>query len=265
MEINNDISYMIGIFQTDGSMSLYERNRGKFQLELSLKDEDIIYKLKNIIPYKSLIKKRKRLTSIKEHKYNNETISLCVYDLNFRNELLNWGIPYGKKSKIIKPPLYIKNLSIKDYIRGLYDGDGSLGMTSKNIPYVSFTTDSDDIVNFLKEYISKITNKPLKNIKRNIRDNIYNISITKEDAVKFCNEIYYDGCLSLDRKYQKSIDVKKWVRPVDMVISNKLSWDDYQDNFILNNNLEKSIEYLNRNENSIRMRLWRLKKMKAKR
>lgn len=260
MKINKDTSYMIGLFQTDGSMSLEGKNKGRFRLELSSRDEDIIYKLEKIIPYKYTTRKRRRKISIKEHDYNNETIQLTVYNLNFRNELLSWGIPYGKKSKIIKPPLHLENLSIKDYVRGLYDGDGSLGITSQNIPYISFTTDSDDIVNFLKNYISEITGKPLKDIKRNIRDNIYNIVITKEDAVKFCNDVYYDGCLSLDRKYQKSIEVKKWVRPEGMIISNKLSWDYYQDYFILNHSLEESVEVLNRSEKSIKMRLWRLKK-----
>lgn len=258
MEINKNTSYMIGLFQTDGSMSLEGKNKGRFRLELSSKDEDIIYKLEKLIPYKYTTTKIKRKTTIKGHDYNNETIQLTIYNLNFRNELLSWGIPYGKKSKIIKPPLYVENLSIKDYVRGLYDGDGSLGITSQNIPYVSFTTDSDDIANFLKEYISEITIKPLKNIKRNKRDNIYNIVITKEDAVNFCNEVYYDGCLSLDRKYQKSIEVKKWERPGGMIISPKKYWTDGQDEYILNHEIEESMDYLDRSEKSIKMRLWRL-------
>ena len=44
MEINKEISYLIGLFQTDGSMSEYTGNKGNFSIELSSKDEDIIYK-----------------------------------------------------------------------------------------------------------------------------------------------------------------------------------------------------------------------------
>lgn len=217
MGIDINTSYMIGLFQTDGSMSLDDRNRGKFQLEIAHKDEDIIYKLEKLIPYHVGIKKRSRNNILNGYTYNNnKSIIMTIWDKNFRRFLLESGIPYGLKSKIIKPPLNLSNLSILDYIRGLYDGDGSLGMTSQNIPYVSFTTDSDNIGNFLVNYISKLTGKTLKIMKRNNRDNIYNIVITKEDAVNFCNEIYYENCLSLDRKYNKAIEIKKWIRPIDM-------------------------------------------------
>jgi hypothetical protein len=36
------------------------------------------------------------------------------------------GIPYGKKSETVNPPS--NPFSEKDYIRGLIDGDGSIGM-----------------------------------------------------------------------------------------------------------------------------------------
>ena len=261
MEINNNTSYMIGLFQTDGSLSKGKGNKGKFQLEISSKDKDIIFKLKDIIPYYSGIRTRTRYTKIKKYEYNCDYISLSVCRLEFRNFLFESGVPYGKKSKIIKPPLYLEKLSIKDYVRGLYDGDGSLGMTKENIPYISFTTDSDDIAYFLVEYISKITNKPIKNIKRNKRDNIYNIVITKEDAIELCNEIYYDGCISLDRKFQKSLDVKNWKRPNNMKHNdNRKIWTKYQDEYILNHEIDESMDYLNRTEESVKMRLWRLNK-----
>jgi len=263
MEINKDTSYMIGLFQTDGSMSLTypHRMKGKFQLELSIKDEDIIYKLEKLIPYHVGIRKRIRNKVLNGYSYNNnETIDLSVCSLDFRNFLLESGIPYGKKSKIIKPPLHIPNLSISDYVRGLYDGDGSLGLTIKGLPYISFATDSDDIANFLVNYISEVTGKSLKGLKRNNRDNIYNIMITKEDAIALSNEIYYEGCLSLNRKYNKSLEVKNWVRPYDMIVSEKKFWTKEQDDFILKHDIEESTEYLDRTEDSVRMRLWRLNK-----
>lgn len=78
MKINKDTSYMIGLFQTDGSMSLEGKNKGRFRLELSSKDEDIIYKLEKLIPYKYTTTKIKRKTTIKGHDYNNETIQLTI-------------------------------------------------------------------------------------------------------------------------------------------------------------------------------------------
>lgn len=260
MEINRDTSYMIGLFQTDGSMSLEGKNKGRFRLELSSKDEDIVHKIKDLIPYNYHIRKRTRKTKVNNREYNNETIQLTVHSLEFRNFLVNCGIPYGLKSKIIKPPLHLPNLSIPDYVRGLYDGDGSLGMTTKDYPFMSFATDSDDIATFLTNYICEVTGKSLKIMKRNNRDDIYNIGVMKEDAIILSNEVYYKGCLSLDRKYMKAEEVRKWERPTDMKFgAERKWWTKDQDEYILNHTIEESMEYLDRTEDSIEMRLWRLK------
>jgi len=262
IEINKDISYLIGLFQTDGNIYDSTRNRGKAVIELSIKDEDIINKIKEIIPYNYTISKRKRNISIREYDYKEkEYVSIRICDQNFRKFLNYCGVPSGKKSSIIIPPLHLKNLSIKDYVRGLYDGDGSLGMTKTNIPYISIVTASENLANFLFEYIGEITGKPKKKINPNIRDNIYNIVITKEDAIKFCNEIYYEGCLCMDRKKEKSDIIKNWIRPYDMkkIDFDKRKWSETEDNYILNHSIEDSMENLHRTKKSIKIRLIRIR------
>jgi hypothetical protein len=265
MEINKEVSYMIGLFQTDGTLykQYKDRNKGKFQIEISDKDKDIINKIVKYIPYNYGIRKRTRNTKINNRDYIKDYISLSVSNLEFRTFLNESGIPYGKKSQIIKPPLHLKDLSIKDYVRGLYDGDGSLGLDSKGIPFISFTTDSDGIANFLVDYISKLTNKPKKKLNRNKRDNIYNIVITKEDAQVLTKELYYGGCLSIKRKKNKAKDVLNWIRPKDMkkIYYERKGWDKEQDKYILNHSIEESMKHLDRTGDSIKMRLFRLKKL----
>lgn len=263
MEINSDISYLIGLFQTDGNISEGSRNRGKATIELSIKDEDIIEKIKELIPFNYKITKRKRDINFGKYDYSNKDyISIRICDMEFRKFLNKSGVPSGKKSSIISPPLHLENLSIKDYVRGLYDGDGSLGMTGKNIPFVSIVTSSENLANFLFDYLSKITGKNRKKTSPNKRDNVYNIMITKEDAIKFCNEVYYDGCLSMNRKKEKSELVKKWVRPPKMKIVTKDEykfWTEDKDDYILNHSIEESINMFNKSKKSIQIRLIRLK------
>lgn len=261
MEIDKNISYLIGLFQTDGSMyKVKDKNKGKFSIELSIKDKDIINKIKNYIPYNYNIRTRIRNIKLKDREYESETIILTVSDMNFRKFLNESGVPYGKKSKTIKPPLYLEKLSLKDYIRGLYDGDGSLGITNNNFPFLSFTTASEDVSKFLVKYISDITNKPPKKLNRNKRDGVYNICIYKEDAQALTNNLYYEKCLSINRKYEKSKDVLNWIRPNDMKKINykRKWWNKEQDEYILNHTKEESMKYLNRTEKSINMRLFRL-------
>jgi len=263
MEINKDTSYLIGLFQTDGNIYDSSRNRGKAVIELSIKDEDIIEKIKKLIPYNYTITKRKRNIVINKYNYyEKEYISIRVCDMNFRKFLNECGVPSGKKSDIISPPLHLENLSIRDYIRGLYDGDGSLGMTGKNIPFVSIVTSSENLANFLFNYISEITSKNKKINLPNKRDNIYNIVITKEDAIKFCNEIYYDNCLSMNRKKEKSEIIKNWIRPIKMkhIVRNEYKfWTKDKDEFISSHTIEESMCFFNKSKKSIQMRLIRLK------
>ena len=150
---------------------------------------------------------------------------------------------------------------IDDYIRGLYDGDGSLWFTKNNYPYISIVTKSDDIANFLISYISNITNKPLKTLNKNKRYNIYNITIHKEDAILLCEKLYYNDCLSINRKYNITKNIMSCVRPENMknIDFERKEWTKHEDEFILTNDIEDSIQELNRTEKSIKIRLCRLK------
>lgn len=261
MEINKDTSYLIGLFQTDGNIYETTRNRGKASIELSIKDSDIIEKIKDLIPYNYTISKRIRETKIGNYDYNKESICIKIYDLKFRKFLNDSGVPSGNKSSTIKPPIYLQNLSIEDYIRGLYDGDGSIGMTREDIPFVSFVTKSYEIAKFLFDYLSKLTKKPQKTLKINKRDGVYNIMITKEDAIIFCNEIYYDGCLSINRKQKKAEIVKNWIRPENMrkIDFERKKWTKEEDEYIMKNKEEDSVNNLGRTKKSIIIRKLRLK------
>lgn len=261
MEVNIHTSYLIGLFQSDGTMYQGINNKGRAQLEVSSKDEDIIYKIKEIIPYNYGIKKRIRNILLKNKNYESETISITIYNKNFRNFLEMNGVSYGKKSKNIGVPNTEKLYTI-DYIRGLFDGGGSLGFTKNGFPFVGFVTESEKIKDYLLNFISNITNKPLKENNRNKRDNLYNIVIYKEDAVKFCNIVYYENCLSLNRKYLKSRYIINWVRPLNMKKVERKKWNEDDDNYILNHSMKESMKNLNRTRKSIEMRKIRLKKIK---
>jgi len=260
MKIDKETSYMIGFFQTDGN--LYQQkntkyDKGKASIEISEKDIDILEKLSNIIPYYSSIRKRNRDIIMKGKNYNFNSVNLTICNKEFRKFLNENGVPYGKKSKIIKPP---HNIIREDYIRGLIDGDGSLGFIKNGNPFVTFVSESDDVIGYLLDYISDITGNEKKTMNRNNRDGIYNVMIKNEDAMVFCDNIYYNNCLSLDRKYKISQDIKKWKRPEGefKVTWQRRRWTDGDDDFILNHDIYESMEKLDRTEKSIKMRLIRL-------
>jgi hypothetical protein len=140
-------------------------------------------------------------------------------------------------------------------------GDGSLGFTKNGLPFVSFVTISTEMADFLTDIISEITGKPKKDTNPNTRDKAYNIMILKEDAVTFCEKIYYNDCLSIDRKYNISKEIIKWIRPPEMkkVDYQVKKWTKEEDEYIINHTIEESMIQLKRTKKSIKIRLWRLK------
>jgi hypothetical protein len=126
---------------------------------------------------------------------------------------------------------------------------------------VSLTTQSEEIKEFIIRYISELTEKPKKELCRNKRDGIYNIVLYKEDAVTFCKKIYYDNCLSINRKYNNAQKIKKWIRPDGLKKrETQKKWNKEQDNFILSHSIQESMNELNRTKKSVQIRLFRLKK-----
>src|SRR5437867_2983943 len=109
-----------------------------------------------------------------------ETSLLSIFDREFREQLQMWGLPVGRKSRIVKPPDGL--VSEVDYVRGLVDGDGSLGLTRKGYPFLSLNTSSDAIAEFYIDFLQRVTGRPRKTASRNKRDDAYNIAVFKELA-----------------------------------------------------------------------------------
>lgn len=258
-----ELAYWVGFFQTDGNLYKDKRegkNRGKFSISLSIRDKNIIYKLKKFIPVYCSISYRTQDTNFKK---DYKSIVLTISDIRFRRMINELGVPYGKKSDIIKPPKM--PFSEIDYIRGLIDGDGSLGFEEgRGVPFISLTTDSEDIAQYYKKFILEKTGI-IKRDNRNKRDKIYNIMLQSDGAVSIVKILYTPKCLCINRKYKAAKKIIGWERPKHwkVKIIGQL-WSKDQDLFITSHSISESIAFLKRSKSSIKTRLWRLKCLKLK-
>lgn len=243
-------SYIFGLLGTDGSLYLTDRNRGKVTLEVNIQDKDICEKLFHLIPNSSFIE-RERNTNFKE---GYRSVVFSNSQLSFRQELIDFGFPIKDKTNTISIPT--QEYSERDFWRGIIDGDGSLGFCQDGTPFLSLVTKSE---NLKQEYCSMLLKKfgIEKNINRNQRDNVYNITIKNEDAIKVAHYLYDDNCLSLCRKNNKALEIFQWIRTVPKAPPRK-KWTPEQDEYILTHSVEESMEFLGRTKQSIRTRLYRL-------
>lgn len=253
-------SYFFGFVQTDGNLNkpFEKRDKGRLCIELSRKDLHILKSFKKLFPsVYSGLKARTRDTNFKKG-HTSYTLTIC--DMKFRNEINKLGIPYGKKSENVTPPT--TDFCERDYIRGLIDGDGSVGITKKRFPFIGISAKSEVLKNYLYQAIEKITGER-KRLVRNKRDNIYNIMVNREKAQQLIRYLYYPGCLALKRKLKKAKTALKWERLNTLKKIFKKFWEPWEDKYILNHSIEESCNCLKRTERSIKMRIWRLNNHKA--
>lgn len=190
-------SYIFGILITDGSLYLANRNKGGVRLEISEKDEDLIDKLVEIIPNSSKRKRTRTTNFSKEYC----SVSFNNYQKEYRDRLIENGFPtHNKTINANIPSCEYDEIS---FWRGVIDGDGSVGITNKNEPFISLVTKSE----FLKEEYLKFLFKNFnisKKASRNKRDNVYNIMVKNKNAVDLAKLLYDNDNIHLNRKYNKA-------------------------------------------------------------
>ncbi|MEU1121153.1 MULTISPECIES: hypothetical protein [unclassified Streptomyces] len=249
-----EYAYMFGFLQADGHLQQGVGRKGKLSVEISVRDIEILREFQRLTPYNSTISERTRSTNFAET-HTSAIWTLC--SLEARTKLNELGLPYGRKSKKVTPPRV--EFSRRDYLRGGIDADGSVGHTGHGFPFISLTTASTAVGVYLCRYVRLLTGAE-RLIKRNARDGIYNISYVKEPAMRLGAELYYPGCLSLERKQRAADSLATWARPAGMKISPKRRWKEWEDRVLLEHrNPADAAAALDRTVQSCNLRLWRLR------
>lgn len=251
------LSYIIGFLQGDGSYYIQNRNRGKITIELSSKDISILDWLESVFISCGVYVGRSHRNRNTNFKQNYNSCSLSIYDINTRS-FLSQFIPSGPKSETIRPPISLINFDKYAYIRGLTDADGSLGITSDNRAFWSLCTSSEKIKKFVISDI-KHTLGINKRLNRNKRDNVYNIIVYDENAIKY-TQLLYNKYPMLERKFRKYQQLQSWIRTIPKRKGCKKSWLKWEDKIIMNTSLsiEEKCNILNRSVGSVKTRIWRI-------
>ena len=179
-------AYWLGFITADGYVQYKNPKQAKFlRIKLQECDKEHLYKFidfldgdKNMVSYE----------------YHNTTGNKQYYAHISSNHLIdtlkNMGIKQGKSTqeKVVDIPEEFK----KDYIRGLFDGDGCI--REKNISLCN----SMEVLNFVQEYL--IEKCYIGKTKILNHCNTYRLYICKNREIAL-KHLYYEGCICLERKY----------------------------------------------------------------
>lgn len=188
--LDNNFSWVLGLLLTDGN--IFQSSKNNYRITLVSTDEDVVHKIQYIC------------------KCGNIQSSLPKYpNAKFRwtwrlsssrlGELL---YPFGmvpNKSKILKFP-DISQVHFPSFVRGLWDGDGTIFMRSNGKFTSGFCSASEDfivpLVNTLQP-ITKSTAKP------RLYKNTYIIQYSALKSKNLLNWIYADSASynRMERKY----------------------------------------------------------------
>lgn len=197
-------AYIMGFLHSDGSNNM---NKSTISISLQEEDKDILEQIR------TEIKSEKPLESLdysNKHDFgytHKNQYRLIMFSKHMCKELNNKGIT-PNKSLTIGFPHWLDNELLPHYIRGVYDGDGSVYRAYRNDNNLPITVTITATKSFCEDL------KDICKEKLNISAGIYDASchngITKvftlsgrNIAKKFLDWIYQDADLFLQRKYER--------------------------------------------------------------
>lgn len=189
--------YFLGFLAADAYIS----DKG-INFELNVKDRYMVEKLRDYIcPEKPV--------------YNHEKTNSVAFSITNKkkcSELKKYfSMTSNKKTEEIRFP-EVPNEYLRDFIRGIIDGDGNINTTKGykgNKIYIGARLRILGSEIFLKELNEKTKLLYPHNtnaISKKGKENIYVVTYNFKTARELLKIIYYDGCLCLKRKFDRSRD-----------------------------------------------------------
>ncbi len=189
-------AYFLGFLFADGNVN---KHSNQVVLKLNSRDKEILIRLNKLISNECLIF---------EYGDNSE---LRFSSKNIKDNLIKYGCIPNKSLKLKFPN--IDNKYVRHFIRGYFDGDGSIVRYRND--FVVIIVSTEDFCNGINIYFSGVIDHPKYATNRG-----NNITCTigykgNRKVLKFLEMIYMDSTIYLNRKYKKYLELVDWCNSVD--------------------------------------------------
>ena len=206
----DEMAYVLGFLYADGCIVDAVSSRTQY-IQFNSNDKEILEKIRRVMesghplgvrPPHPVIHKNGTYISA-------ESFILRIGSRKMFNDLIHFGI-IPNKSKIIKFPT-IPNKHLGPFIRGYFDGDGSIVFNKKRWIRIVFTSGSKDFLGQLSNKLSKALGIRRRLVR--LGHWSYQLYYFTQEGLKILRFIYRDAeknRLYLDRKYSfyKKLSVK---------------------------------------------------------
>lgn len=188
-------AYVLGWFYSDGCVD----KKGKLRISLNHKDREILEKIRDIMSYTG------PLYENPPHKNSEAMVTLCINRKTLADKLIDAGC-MPNKSLILHFPSadIIPSNLVHHFVRGYFDGDGSISISRKRSGYISVTS-TDSFNRHLQNILLGFGVKS-QLYYRYKNKNTCSLMITYRNGIKyFLNYIYKDASIFLCRKQEKAM------------------------------------------------------------
>jgi hypothetical protein len=213
----DDISYyLLGAFITDGCVSYntsHSPDKKYYSCELKSADHDWLQTISKLCGDDLLLKKAS----------NSQCLRLRIHNTKIAEWLISYNCVPNKTLTVKFPNIPEKYLS--DFIRGCWDGDGSISNIKRKNGYLEpkaqlYSASKSFIYDLQKTLLQKYKiishiyevkmtdHKMLDGTVITAKNQLYQMSIGSRHCKKFCQEIYYvDHKISMPRKNKKAQEI----------------------------------------------------------
>lgn len=193
-------AYWLGFIYADGFVT----NGKVLCIKLSMTDIGHLKKFLNALSSNIPIHTYK--TGENDKSFSGSNYEYCMVSITSKymyNSLNKLGV-VENKTDLIKFPEIEERLE-KHFIRGFFDGDGSIYSSDKNktkhLNYFASIVGNYEMIDGIRRRLSIKSKSKINKEKR--CNNIYYISYSGRYAMDFYNIVYKDSSVYLDRKYKK--------------------------------------------------------------
>ena len=192
-------SYILGLLYADGCNYPPQR---RVKIELQEQDKDILDCINKEID------SNKPLYLIPLHDKNpnwQNTYRLDIINKHISDVLVDKGVVQNK-SLILKPPTFIMNGFIRDFIRGYFDGDGSVSTAGPNAIRFQICAHKPEVLKTIVDFFFEEYNIPKVAIQKQKKDSgnyLYYFQYSTKATRQIFEILYPLDCLYLPRKYEK--------------------------------------------------------------
>lgn len=207
-KINDDYNFeshngawLLGFLAADGYLPLTSGASNRVVLTLARIDEEVLYKIKEELEYDG---------PIYQFESNNgfPASSLSFTSKSLRKKIESYGIINNKTFKLKELPKNLPREYMLDFIRGFFDGDGSIYITKDKKVGMSFTGANQELLEDISQFLNQEFDVPLRAVYISQRKHsIYDIKYAKRWTLILGDKFYNHNFLALPRKQKKYFEI----------------------------------------------------------